>query len=136
MLTLITTSSSKIDLNAHLDNLSKEAHIKPVIYNSGTINLPLVERFKKQVFHEKYTIFIENIECGLHPRQQRELLRKILEIQGLDFYITTFSPIVISECPRESVRVLFLEGKEIKEYTPNVTLGLTSDEVLNDVLGD
>lgn len=32
MLTLITTNSSKIDLNAYLDNLFTEAHVEPNVY--------------------------------------------------------------------------------------------------------
>mgnify|MGYP000175540553 FL=1 len=139
MLNVITTCSSELNLSLYLDILfadsskkSKEDKIKTVFIGEGK---------SKFLFHvnkplEGKRIFIQNAECGLHPRQQRELIFKLLNVKNSEIMLTTYSPIIISECPSENVNVLFLEDGKIKQFKPKVTLGLSVNEVLDNILGN
>ncbi len=68
-------------------------------------------------------VLIDEIELHLHPSWQRQVLKKLKKtFPNCQFFITTHSPLVLSQLPRDSVRILeqfkvlesgaFVEGRE------------------------
>jgi predicted ATP-binding protein involved in virulence len=68
-------------------------------------------------------VLIDEIELHLHPLWQRQVLKNLTKtFSGCQFFVTTHSPLVLSQLPKESVRIVenfkvveseaFVEGRE------------------------
>ena len=88
----------------------------------------------------KGVIFIDEIELHLHPKWQREILPKLVEIfPNCQFIVTTHSPQVISSVSNCSVFVLNQEAlSETTNIKPlkleHVMYGKTSDQILEYIM--
>ena len=88
----------------------------------------------------KGVIFIDEIELHLHPKWQREVLPKLVEIfPNCQFIVTTHSPQVISSVSNCSVFVLNQEAlSETSDIKPlkleHVMYGKTSDQILEYIM--
>ena len=88
----------------------------------------------------KGVIFIDEIELHLHPKWQREILPKLVEIfPNCQFIVTTHSPQVISSISNCSVFVLNQEAlSETSNIKPlkleHVMYGKTSDQILEYIM--
>ena len=88
--------------------------------------------------HEgKGIVLIDEIELHLHPRWQREALRRLrATFANCQFIATTHSPQILGEVEARCVRYLFRdEAGRVQRYTPDQALGLDSNRVLEDIMG-
>ena len=82
-------------------------------------------------------VLIDEIELHLHPKWQREIVGKLVEVfPNCQFILSTHSPQAIGELPHDCIRILFRnkEGK-MDYFTPNQSLGLSSNEILEELMG-
>jgi predicted ATP-binding protein involved in virulence len=83
-------------------------------------------------------VLIDEIELHLHPKWQRQVLRRLTEaFPNCQFVVTTHSALVLGEVKAECVR--FLEPNEdtgrIEVYTPDESFGLDANRVLDELMG-
>lgn len=83
-------------------------------------------------------VLIDEIELHLHPRWQRQVLRRLQEaFPNCQFIVTTHSALVLGEIPSDCVR--FLEPNEetgrIEAYIPLESFGLDANRVLDELMG-
>ena len=78
-------------------------------------------------------ILIDEIELHLHPKWQRDVLRRLREIfRACQFVVTTHSPLVLGEVPAKCIRFLeFSEGK-ISPTTPTEAYGMDANRILQE----
>jgi predicted ATP-binding protein involved in virulence len=76
-------------------------------------------------------ILIDEIDLHLHPQWQRRVLSALTQtFPHCQFIVTTHSPQVLSEVPKESVFIL--ENGKLVEYSPH-TLGRDSNSILYEI---
>lgn len=77
-------------------------------------------------------VLIDEIELHLHPKWQRDVIKRLPKIfRTCQFIITTHSPQVIGEVQARCVRILSTkEGRVISE-TPGMAYGVDSNWILN-----
>jgi predicted ATPase len=103
----------------------------------GAIAMQLSYRTDDNAFNKPGIILIDEIELHLHPKWQREVIPKLLEIFPLcQFIVTTHSPQVLGGVRDGSV--VFLTNSEngivAKECNENL-YGMSSNDILETVLG-
>lgn len=83
-------------------------------------------------------IIIDELDLHLHPRWQRNIVTNFnLIFPNCQLIVSTHSPQVISEVRREQVIILDKNNDDIVYgYTPNQSYGLTSNEILNELMSD
>lgn len=82
-------------------------------------------------------VLIDELELHLHPKWQREIIRKLPTVfPNIQFIISTHSPQIISEVAAESLYILNWNQKNNQpEHTkPYRSLGLDSTEVLSEIM--
>lgn len=82
-------------------------------------------------------VLIDEIELHLHPKWQREVINKLREVfPNIQFILTTHSPQVISEIPRECLHILSWNNKQEQPvvFHPERSLGLDSSDVLSEIM--
>jgi len=78
-------------------------------------------------------VLIDEIDLHLHPQWQRRVLPALTKtFPNCQFIVTTHSPQVLSEVPRESVFIL--EDGKLIEYSPH-TIGRDSNSILYEIFG-
>ena len=78
-------------------------------------------------------VLIDEIDLHLHPQWQRRVLPALTKtFPNCQFIVTTHSPQVLSEVPRESVFIL--EYGKLLEYSPH-TIGRDSNSILYEIFG-
>ena len=83
----------------------------------------------------KAIVLIDEIELHLHPKWQREVLRRFTEtFKNCQFIVTTHSPQVIGEVESRCLRFLLYEDGQIVPWTPSRSLGLDSSRVLEELM--
>lgn len=82
-------------------------------------------------------VLIDEIELHLHPKWQREALRRLSNtFSGCQFIVTTHSPQVLGEVEARSVRYLYRDREDrVQKYTPEQALGMDSNRVLEEIMG-
>jgi predicted ATP-binding protein involved in virulence len=81
-------------------------------------------------------VLIDEIEMHLHPRWQRDVVKRLPDIfKNTQFVITTHSPQVIGETEAKSVRLLSLREDKVVCETPAVAYGADSNWILNVLMG-
>lgn len=86
----------------------------------------------------KGVIFIDEIELHLHPTWQRQVLSRLTKaFPSCQFIVTTHSPQVLGEVKAERIRILEYddETQKIEIYTPDASLGLDSNRILDELMG-
>ncbi|MDE2742285.1 MAG: AAA family ATPase [Gemmatimonadota bacterium] len=83
----------------------------------------------------KAIILIDEIELHLHPKWQRQVLRRFKEIfQNCQFIVTTHSPQVVGEVESRCLHFLMQEDDKVIPWTPPRSLGLDSSRVLEELM--
>jgi predicted ATP-binding protein involved in virulence len=78
-------------------------------------------------------VLIDEIDLHLHPQWQRRVLPALTKtFPNCQFIVTTHSPQVLSEVPKESVFIL--EDGKLIEYSPH-TIGRDSNSILYEIFG-
>ncbi|MEA3294128.1 MAG: AAA family ATPase, partial [Euryarchaeota archaeon] len=81
-------------------------------------------------------VLIDEIDLHLHPRWQRIIVHKLLEIfPNCQFIISTHSPHVITHVQPESLFLLEQKDSGIVARKPNESYGKNVDRVLEDLMG-
>jgi predicted ATP-binding protein involved in virulence len=76
-------------------------------------------------------VLIDEIDLHLHPQWQRRVLPALTKtFPNCQFIVTTHSPQVLSEVPKESVFIL--ENGKLLEYSPH-TRGRDSNSILYEI---
>ena len=97
--------------------------IKTITHSSWNQELDKGEDFDENVKIEKYLLFIDEFELGLHPNWQKKTLSYMIDFfkifnLKIDLFITSHSPFLLSDLPKENV--IFLEkGKQVKPFKEN-----------------
>ena len=82
-------------------------------------------------------VLIDEIELHLHPKWQREVINKLQKVfPNIQFILTTHSPQVISETPRECLHILSWNNEQQQPvvFHPERSLGLDSSDVLSEIM--
>lgn len=80
-------------------------------------------------------VLIDEIELHLHPKWQKEVIRKLSSIfPNVQFIITTHSPQVLSEAEPNSVILLSRKDGEIVHTIIEQSKGLSSNEILEEIM--
>ena len=83
----------------------------------------------------KAMVLIDEIELHLHPRWQRQVLRRFTEtFKNCQFIVTTHSPQVLGEVEGRCVRFLLYEDDQIIAWTPQHAMGLDSNRILEELM--
>lgn len=81
-------------------------------------------------------VIIDEIELHLHPKWQRMVLPQLIKtFPNCQFVISTHSPQVISEIDAKHIRIFSRDqDQQIQVLTPKQSLGLTSNEILDELM--
>ena len=84
-------------------------------------------------------VMIDEIELHLHPKWQRQVLKRLTAIfKNCQFIVTTHSPQVIGQAPAENLRLLYINEVEEKgkicAVTPHQALGMDSSWILQNIM--
>mgnify|MGYP000613184533 CR=1 FL=1 len=81
----------------------------------------------------KAVVLIDELDLHLHPRWQRDIVRKLTEtFPNCQFIATTHSPQIVGEVAPEKI-ILLEEGKP--PYPPNQSLGMDTNWILKRLMG-
>lgn len=81
-------------------------------------------------------VLIDEIELHLHPKWQREVIKRLPAIfKSCQFVITTHSPQVIGEVQARCVRILSIKDGRVFSETPGMAYGADSNWILNVLMG-
>jgi hypothetical protein len=79
---------------------------------------------------------IDEIELHLHPKWQRDVIKRLPAIfKSCQFIITTHSPQVIGEVQARCVRILSNKDGRVVSETPGMAYGADSNWILNVLMG-
>lgn len=85
--------------------------------------------------HGKGIILIDEIDLHLHPRWQREVIRKLPKIfPNCQFIVSTHSPQILGEVDASKIRLLKMEDSGISISTPQFAKGLTTNLILTEIM--
>ncbi len=81
-------------------------------------------------------VLIDEIELHLHPKWQRDVLRRLSNIfKACQFVVTTHSPLVLGEVQARCLRFLeFVDGK-IQVTVPTEAYGMDANRILEEFMG-
>lgn len=81
-------------------------------------------------------VLIDEIELHLHPKWQREVIKRLPHIfKSCQFVLTTHSPQVIGEVEARSVRLLTWQDGKVVVDTPAMAYGTDSNWILSVLMG-
>lgn len=81
-------------------------------------------------------VLIDEIELHLHPKWQREVMRRFTQtFKKCQFIVTSHSPQVLGEVEARCIRFLHFEDKRIVCWPPRHSLGMDSNRVLSELMG-
>ena len=82
-------------------------------------------------------VLIDEIELHLHPKWQRQVLRRLTKtFKNCQFIVTTHSPQVIGQTSAEKLRLLYSDkGGKIISKTPSQSKGMDSSWILQNIMG-
>ena len=98
--------------------------------------LAIANPMKENPLEGEGIILIDEIELHLHPKWQRDLIKRLpIIFPNCQFLLSTHSPQAIGELQPESIRVLFRdENNDLKHYIPDQSFGLTTNEILQEIM--
>ncbi|WP_265576277.1 AAA family ATPase [Proteus sp. CD3] len=81
-------------------------------------------------------ILIDEFDLHLHPQWQKNIATNLKStFPNCQFFLTTHSPIVISEVDRKHIYILDTIEDSIFIRRPSQTYGLTANDILNELMG-
>ncbi len=81
-------------------------------------------------------ILIDEFDLHLHPQWQKNIATNLKNtFPNCQFFLTTHSPIVISEIDRKHIYILDTIEDSIFIRRPSQTYGLTANDILNELMG-
>ncbi|ELY4860674.1 AAA family ATPase [Cronobacter sakazakii] len=83
-------------------------------------------------------IIIDELDLHLHPQWQRNIVRHLdLIFPNCQFIVSTHSPQIISEVRHDQIIILDRNENDcVYGYKPNQSYGLTTNEILNELMSD
>lgn len=86
--------------------------------------------------HSPGIVVIDEIDLHLHPQWQRSIVESLYEVfRNCQFIVSTHSPQVISEVKHKQIFILTENANGmINTYNPKQSYGLTSNEILNELM--
>jgi len=86
--------------------------------------------------HGEAIVMIDEIELHLHPKWQRQVLRRLREtFPRCQFIVTSHSPQVLGEVEARCVSFLNREEQKIIPWSPPYSLGLDANRILEEQMG-
>jgi len=83
----------------------------------------------------KAIVLIDEIELHLHPKWQRQVLRRLTStFKNCQFIVTTHSPQVLGEVESRCIRLLYCEDNKVKSWIPDRSKGLDSSRILEELM--
>lgn len=83
----------------------------------------------------KALVLIDEIELHLHPKWQRQVLRRLTKtFKNCQFIVTTHSPQILGEVESRCLRLLYNEDNQVKVWIPDRSKGLDSSRVLDELM--
>ncbi len=80
-------------------------------------------------------VLIDEIDLHLHPKWQREIVPRLERIfPNCQFVVSTHSPQILSHVKADQVWLLRQESDGLRAFHPQVTFGLDSSRLLEDVM--
>ncbi len=81
-------------------------------------------------------VLLDEVELHLHPKWQREVLRRLKEIfKACQFVVTTHSPLVLGEVEARCIRFLEWDNGKVVASVPQEALGLDANRILLELMG-
>jgi predicted ATPase len=81
-------------------------------------------------------VLIDEVELHLHPKWQRQVLRRLRDtFRACQFVVTTHSPQVIGQVQAEKLRLLTSEQGRVSLVPVNQSFGMDSSWVLQNIMG-
>ncbi len=112
---------------------------KGVIALVGDIarRLSIANSLKSNSLEGEGIVLIDEIDLHLHPAWQRMIVPKLRAVfPNIQFIISTHSPQVLSEIEAKNLRMMTLEENNLSVHIPKQSYGLTSQEILQEIMGD
>lgn len=83
-------------------------------------------------------VLIDEIELHLHPKWQKKIIQVLREcFPKIQFIVSTHSPQILGEVQGKQLRILKLqESGEVDVIIPDQSYGLTSSEILEELMGE
>lgn len=107
-----------------------------MLSSAENIHKILNDLSQKLIMESEGVILIDEIDLHLHPAWQRQVLPKLMEtFPNCQFIVSTHSPQILGEVDASQIRILSQdENNEIHCHIPQQAKGLTSNEVLNELM--
>lgn len=81
-------------------------------------------------------VLIDEIELHLHPKWQRDVLRRLRDtFKACQFVVTTHSPLVLGEVPARCVRFLEFVDSKVSVTVPTEAYGMDANRILQEFMG-
>ena len=81
-------------------------------------------------------VLIDEIELHLHPKWQRDVLKRLREtFRGCQFVVTTHSPLVLGEVEARCVRFLEFRDGKVSVKVPSEAYGMDANRILQEFMG-
>ena len=81
-------------------------------------------------------VLIDEIELHLHPKWQRDVLRRLQDtFKACQFVVTTHSPLVLGEVPAGCVRFLEFVEDKVSVIVPTEAYGMDANSILQEFMG-
>lgn len=81
-------------------------------------------------------VLIDEIELHLHPKWQRDILRRLRDIfKACQFVVTTHSPLVLGEVQARCVRFLEVVNGKVGVTVPTEAYGMDANRILQEFMG-
>lgn len=130
---VLTKPSSQAEFN--VDQLSDGERGLLALFGDVARRLAIANPDEPYPLHGKGIILIDELDLHLHPRWQREVIRKIPKIfPNCQFIVSTHSPQILGEVDASKIRLLKMEENGITISTPQFAKGLTTNLILTEIM--
>ena len=90
----------------------------------------------KKPLEGRGVIMIDEIDMHLHPKWQGMVVPKLLEVfPNCQFLISTHSPHVLTRVQPENIRLMEIDGEEMRAHKVSESYGKTANRILEDLMG-
>lgn len=81
-------------------------------------------------------VLIDEIDLHLHPAWQRNIVGKLQKaFPNCQFILSTHSPQILGDVPSKNILLLAQKGDDMELYHPMRSLGLSSSEAIDELMG-
>lgn len=100
-----------------------------------TMRLFMLNPSLSNPLHGQGIVLIDEFDLHLHPKWQREIVNKLPTVfPNCQFFLTTHSPLVLGEAKPSQIFIFYNENNVLKFRQPTQSLGLTSNDILNELM--